>query len=318
MSHHKSEALQKTDFNKVLTYESYRYKTKKQGLVFAIFTVILFFYISQNYIITLYPTHIHNQVNFYILSNWIVHQTAFIVINLFFYFIYKLNHPFFENDKTTKNSWPWEENYEEWKILLKRTAKYLLFNQFVSLPLLLSFFYINNICPVRTDYESLPDILEIVIHFGFYIICEDFWSYFFHRLLHVKFLYPHIHKIHHSYRHVAAISAEFAHPIEFIITNTLATSIGSFLLGKKTHLYTFLLWMTVRMGETADVHSGYEFSWMPFRVLFLKTEEDFHNFHHLYFRDNYGSFFSFWDRVCGTVNERYIEFVNNRKEIRID
>ena len=214
------------------------------------------------------------------------------------FLIYKLKHPFFERYKTTLNKWPWEENYDQWIQLLKKTIKLLFLNHFILLPLVLLPFYLKDTCPMNTTYEDLPtNAIEIMVQILFFILCEDFGFYFSHRLLHVKWLYPYIHKIHHTYRQVVSISAEYAHPVEFIISNSLTTSLGPFILGNRTHLFTYLLWIIIRVGETADGHCGYEFSWSPYRLLFMSASEDFHNFHHLYFRDNYGSFFTFWDRI---------------------
>lgn len=30
-----------------------------------------------------------------------------------------------------KKSWPWEENYDQWKVLLKKTLKVVIFNSIV-------------------------------------------------------------------------------------------------------------------------------------------------------------------------------------------
>jgi methylsterol monooxygenase/4-alpha-methyl-delta7-sterol-4alpha-methyl oxidase len=56
----------------------------------------------------------------------------------------------------------------------------------------------------------------------------------------------------------------------------------------------------MRTLETVDGHCGYEFSWSPYRLLPLSGSSDYHNFHHSMNVGNYGSFFSFWDSMCGT------------------
>ena len=61
------------------------------------------------------------------------------------------------------------------------------------------------------------------------------------------------------------------------------------------------MWILLRILETTDGHSVYEFSWSPFRFLPLSASSEHHNFHHLVFKGNYSSFFTYLDGVCGTV-----------------
>jgi sterol desaturase/sphingolipid hydroxylase (fatty acid hydroxylase superfamily) len=58
------------------------------------------------------------------------------------------------------------------------------------------------------------------------MIVEDFFFYWGHRILHLKSLYPYIHKLHHEYNYPISISAENAHWVEFIIANLIPTSAG--------------------------------------------------------------------------------------------
>jgi len=43
--------------------------------------------------------------------------------------------------------------------------------------------------------------------------------------------------------------------------------VGMKILGSKVHIATSVMWSIVRGMETVDAHSGYEFSWSPFRLL---------------------------------------------------
>ena len=55
------------------------------------------------------------------------------------------------------------------------------------------------------------------------------------------------------------------------------------------HLATATLWyknsynnirLFMRTLETIDGHSGYEFSWSPYRLLPFSGSSEYHNFHH--------------------------------------
>jgi len=63
----------------------------------------------------------------------------------------------------------------------------------------------------------------------------------------------------------------------------------------------------IRLGEAIDGHSGYEFSWSPYRLLPLSTSAAYHDFHHTHNVGNYSSFFSIWDTVFNS-NKAFYEF----------
>jgi sterol desaturase/sphingolipid hydroxylase (fatty acid hydroxylase superfamily) len=54
------------------------------------------------------------------------------------------------------------------------------------------------------------------------------------------------------------------------------------------------------MIKTTDSHCGYDFPMSPVRVFPFLGEGGAHEYHHLYNKGNYGSFFMFWDEVCKT------------------
>ena len=74
------------------------------------------------------------------------------------------------------------------------------------------------------------------------MIVEDFLFFWSHRFLHWKKVYPYIHKIHHEYSTTVSIAAEYSHPLEFIMSNILPTSMGFKLLGSKAHFVTYVIW----------------------------------------------------------------------------
>jgi len=144
------------------------------------------------------------------------------------------------------------------------------------------------------------------------MVVEDFFFYFGHRLLHTPFLYKHIHKIHHEYYNAISLCAEYAHPLEFAFGNVLPSSAGYIILGEKSHLSVFVLWCAIRLFETIDGHSGYEFSWSPYRLLPLSGSSEYHNYHHSHNIGTYGSFFTYLDTLFKT-NKDYFAY-KARKE----
>jgi len=113
---------------------------------------------------------------------------------------------------------------------------------------------------------------------------------FFLRLLHVTSpinLYKHIHKQHHKYRVTIGIAAEYAHPVEALLSNVFPTMLGPWLLG--AHFYTVLTWVMLRVCESCFAHSGYSFPFSPWSLFPFQGGEERHDFHHSHNKGSFGS-----------------------------
>lgn len=91
-------------------------------------------------------------------------------------------------------------------------------------------------------------------------------------------------------------------------------AMGMKLLGNRVHFFTALMWTTIRIFETIDGHSGYEFSWSPYRLLPLSGSAKYHDFHHTNNIGNYGSFFTFWDTIMNTNKVYYKHLAKKEQE----
>lgn len=134
----------------------------------------------------------------------------------------------------------------------------------------------------------LPSVFEVAWQLVACVLIQDTIFYWSHRALHRPRLYRAIHGKHHTFRHVRGHAAEYAHPIE-AIANLIAFMLPAIVLG--SHLFTFGIWVAIRVVETVEAHSGYAFTRLASR----------HAFHHLYAAKGcLGSFFGIWDRIMGT------------------
>jgi methylsterol monooxygenase len=98
------------------------------------------------------------------------------------------------------------------------------------------------------------------------------------------------------------------------------------------HFFMMWAWVTVRLLETIDVHSGYEIPYINVMHLipgyaglssfstkskiaddFVFAGAKFHDFHHFNFLGNYASTFSWWDRLMGT-DKQYREYLTKVEE----
>ena len=83
--------------------------------------------------------------------------------------------------------------------------------------------------------------------------------YLAHQALHTGVLYKHIHKIHHKYSAPFGLAAEYCHPAEVAILGM--GTIGGPLLYcyfmRDLHIITVHIWITLRLFQAIDAHSGY-------------------------------------------------------------
>ena len=227
--------------------------------------------------------------------------------------VYAKKFAFLEKYRVNPNrKWPWEEDPLKWRVIIAKTLKSLLIIHFLLVPIATGLEAYLGVS-FKVSLEEWPSIYELSSQIFFFMICEDFAFYWGHRMLHSKVFYAKIHKIHHEYKNPISLSSEYAHPVEFVFVNMLPNAIGSKILGAKVHLVTYVLWLIIRVFETLDGHSGYEFSWSPFRLLPLSGSASYHNYHHTNNDGNYGSFFMVWDTVMGS-NKNYFNYLEKENE----
>ena len=93
----------------------------------------------------------------------------------------------------------------------------------------------------------------------------------FCRLVHWGPLYRTIHKKHHEWTAPMGIISVYAHPIEYIIANSLPIMIGPVVM--RSHILTTWVWYGLAMFTTVVHHSGYHLPWL--------LSPEFHDYHHL-------------------------------------
>lgn len=188
----------------------------------------------------------------------------------------------------------------------------LMLNHFcLQLPLIFSSYLFTQLLGIPFDYDSIPPWYSIMLRMYGCLVLEDTWHYFFHRLLHHKRIYKYVHKVHHNFQAPFGMVAEYAHPIE-----TMVLGMGFFIgiMAFANHIFVIWVWMATRLLETIDVHSGYNLKINPLHVLPFYAGNEYHDFHHMNFVGNYGSSFTFWDKVFGTDNQ-WKEYQAKKRQI---
>ena len=199
--------------------------------------------------------------------------------------------------------------------LLKLSILYCSFNQFVMIPLSSLPILTKGQPALRLGVETFPSFSEVLYQTIFCLLLEDFGFYWGHRFLHWEPIYPYIHKIHHLHKNTIGLSTETVHPIEFVIANVLPANLGFLILQSRAHLFTQCFFIILRIIKASEAHSGYQFSWSPFSFLPFFIKSEFHNYHHLSFKEILGSFLTIWDSMCNTINPKFLKLKEQQSKI---
>jgi len=129
---------------------------------------------------------------------------------------------------------------------------------------------------------------------------QNLLFYASHYVLHLPFFYRTIHKIHHEHVVSTSLAAIHTHPLEYIFGNVIPSTFGCLLLGKKMHMTSYFAWCFWKTGNALYGHSGYNFSWNPYRMVPFHSDGREHAFHHSENVGSYSSNSNVWDFVFGT------------------
>ncbi|AOA64062.1 C-4 methyl sterol oxidase [Komagataella phaffii CBS 7435] len=147
-----------------------------------------------------------------------------------------------------------------------------------------------------------PSWKTLALQFSVFFVLEDLWHYWFHRLFHYGAFYKYIHKQHHRYAAPFGLAAEYAHPVEVMALGfgTVGFPLLWAYFTRDLHLFTITCWITLRLFQAVDAHSGYDFPWSLHNFVPFWAGAEHHDLHHHYFIGNYASSFRWWDYTLDT------------------
>ncbi|GAA5860790.1 hypothetical protein JCM1840_001968 [Sporobolomyces johnsonii] len=218
--------------------------------------------------------------------------------------------PYFRKYKIQPGKAPTKE--QQWQC----TKSVLLQHFSVELPQIYLFYPMAASVGMQTYHVPFPDLKTIAWQITLFFFVEDTWHYFAHRLFHTKYLYKHIHKVHHTYSAPFGLAAEYAHPLETLIlgAGTVLAPLGfCYLNGGKMHILTMYLWIALRLFQAIDSHSGYDFPISLRHFLPIWAGAEHHDYHHSQFVDCYASSFRHWDWLLGS-DKRYHAYRKRQDE----
>jgi len=133
-----------------------------------------------------------------------------------------------------------------------------------------------------------------------YLFLHDTWFYWTHRLFHRPAWFRAAHAVHHDSRPPTAWAAMSFHPIEAISGALVIPALVFVIPIHVAVLGSVLAVMTV-MGVTN--HMGWELfprALVHSRLGGWLITASHHHCHHEQYLCNFGLYFRFWDRLCGT------------------
>jgi len=141
--------------------------------------------------------------------------------------------------------------------------------------------------------------------FPLMFVLHDTYFYWTHRLMHHKKLFPVFHLVHHHSTNPSPWAAYSFHPLEAIVEAGIFAIFLFTIPIHPLHLFIFFLFMIL---YNVYGHLGFELYPKGFNrhVIgrWINTSVN-HNLHHQYFKGNYGLYFTFWDRMMGTIRKDY-------------
>lgn len=153
------------------------------------------------------------------------------------------------------------------------------------------------------DYGIAYFIFSIVAM----IFLHDTYFYWTHRFMHLKKIFPLVHKVHHHSLNPTPWAAFSFHPIEGFIEAAIVPLMVFIFPLHPIAILIFLLFMT---ALNVLGHLGFEIYPKGFTkhpLLGLNNSSTHHNMHHSLTNCNYGLYFNFWDKWMGTNHKKYHE-----------
>ena len=152
---------------------------------------------------------------------------------------------------------------------------------------------------IYTAWDAMP-LWYLPVSLLVYLFAHDTWFYWTHRLMHRPRWFRAMHAVHHASRPPTAWAAMSFHPSE-AATGAIVIPLLVFVVPIHIAVLGLVLLIMTVMGVTN--HMGWEM--FPSRLVhsalggWLITASH-HQRHHEEYRCNYGLYFRFWDRLCGT------------------
>ena len=139
------------------------------------------------------------------------------------------------------------------------------------------------------------------------LLWQDLCFYASHRLMHTRWMFRHVHGVHHRSREPSPWAAYAMHPVEAMVNGGLPLLALAVMPVQEHVLGLFVLHQVARNihGHAAieSLPRGFTRHWFWGRF----TTTTHHHLHHETAQGNYGLWFTWWDRLFGTERVDYLQ-----------
>ncbi|KAF8273125.1 sphingosine hydroxylase [Lactarius quietus] len=146
-------------------------------------------------------------------------------------------------------------------------------------------------------YWYIIPFIQIVVA----MVVLDTWQYFLHRAMHVnKFLFKHLHSVHHRLYVPYAFGALYNHPLEGFLLDSFGAVLSEAIACLSVRQAA--LFFSLSTCKTVDDHCGYSLPFDPLQWVSGNTA-DYHDIHHqiIGIKSNFSQpWFVHWDVILGT------------------
>jgi lathosterol oxidase len=152
---------------------------------------------------------------------------------------------------------------------------------------------------IYSEWQAFP-LWYLPLSLFAYLFAHDTWFYWTHRWMHQPRIFRAAHAVHHASRPPTAWAAMSFHPLE-ALTGAIVIPLLVFLIPIHIAMLGTVLTIMTIMGVTN--HMGWEM--FPRKLVHSPLgnwliSASHHQRHHEQYTCNYGLYFRFWDRLCGT------------------
>jgi sterol desaturase/sphingolipid hydroxylase (fatty acid hydroxylase superfamily) len=134
-------------------------------------------------------------------------------------------------------------------------------------------------------------------------VIDDTYFYWTHRTLHHPKLFEHFHRVHHESVNPTPFTAYSFHPLESVVLGLGSLVIIPIFIILPWHPASIAVFGVGSILFNVIGHLGYELYpsfWNRIPLLRWKTPAMHHYLHHQMIGGNYGLYFRWWDKLCGT------------------
>jgi sterol desaturase/sphingolipid hydroxylase (fatty acid hydroxylase superfamily) len=155
---------------------------------------------------------------------------------------------------------------------------------------------------IQSGATGLAGILWWPLSILTYLFLHDSWFYWSHRWMHLPRVFKPVHAIHHQSKPPTAWAAMSFSPWE-ALAGAFLIPLLSFVI--PIHWTALGLVLTIATVMGVGNHMGWEMfpdrwikGWFGRHIITASHHEE----HHRRYTCNYGLYFRFWDKLCGTDN----------------